>query len=102
MAVAELFRALGDSTRIEMVQRLVSDDTHTITTVSQGLKITRQGARKHLQILADAEIIHFEKHGRDTKVILDRDTLEQGKEFISKLEHAWDMRLEALRRIVEQ
>ena len=55
MAVAQLFRALGDPTRLEMVRRLSSGDDFTITTLSRGLDITRQGARKHLQILAEAQ-----------------------------------------------
>jgi DNA-binding transcriptional ArsR family regulator len=84
-----------------MVQRLSSGAPHTISTVSSGLEITRQGARKHLQILADAKVITLEPKGRDTTVRLDRDTLEQGKAFIAELELRWDMRLEALRRFVD-
>jgi DNA-binding transcriptional ArsR family regulator len=101
MAVAELFRALGDPTRLEIVQRLSSGAPYTITTVSSGLKISRQGARKHIQILADAKIIYLEPRGRDTVVCLDREGLEQGKAFIAELEHRWDKRLEALRRFVD-
>ncbi|MDB5170310.1 MAG: HTH-type transcriptional regulator [Candidatus Saccharibacteria bacterium] len=101
MAVTELFRALGDPTRLEMVRRLSSGAPHTITSVSSGLQISRQGARKHLQILADAEVIMLEPRGRDTGVRLDRDTLEQGKAFIAELELRWDTRLEALRSFVD-
>jgi DNA-binding transcriptional ArsR family regulator len=101
MVVAELFRALGDPTRLEMVRRLSREGPHTITTVSSGLDITRQGARKHLQKLADAKVVTLESKGRDTSVRLDRDTLEQGKAFIAELELRWDERLEALRRVVD-
>lgn len=102
MAVAELFRALGDPTRLEMVQRLSKQESHTITSVSSDLNITRQGARKHLQILADANIIKFEPKGRDTAVKLLRDTLDEGREFIAELERQWDIRLEALKAFVEE
>ncbi len=101
MAVVELFRALGDPSRLEMIRRLSSGEVHTITSVSNGLEITRQGARKHLQILADAHLIVLEPKGRDTGVRLDRDTLEQGRAFIAELEQRWDKRLEALRRFVD-
>jgi len=101
MAVAELFRALGDPTRIEMVTRLSSGAPHTITSVSSGLEISRQGARKHLQILADAKVITLEAKGRDTNVYIDRNTLDQGKAFITELELRWDKRLEALRHFVD-
>lgn len=102
MAVAELFRALGDPTRLEMVRRLSSGAPHTITSVSSGLEISRQGARKHLRILADAKVITLEPKGRDTGVRLDRDALEQSKAFIAELELRWDKRLEALRRFVDE
>jgi DNA-binding transcriptional ArsR family regulator len=102
MPVAETFRALVDSTRLEMVQRLSSGGSYTITSVSTGLNITRQGARKHLQILADARLIKLQPQGRDTIVVLDRKELDKGKAFIAELERKWDKRLEQLKCFVEQ
>ena len=101
MPVVELFRALGDPSRLEMVRRLSTGESHTLTSLSQGLEITRQGARKHLQILSDAKLIILEARGRDTAVRLDRDMLEEGRAFIAELENRWDARLEALRRYVD-
>jgi DNA-binding transcriptional ArsR family regulator len=101
MEASILFNALGDPTRIEMVRRLASGQRHTISTVSSKLPLTRQGARKHLQILADAHIVTFKSKGRDTEVILLRETLDQGKAFIENLERIWDKRLEALKKFVE-
>jgi DNA-binding transcriptional ArsR family regulator len=102
MAVAELFRALGDPARLEMVQRLANGASYTITTVSSELGITRQGARKHLQVLVDAHIVTLEQKGRDVEVSLDREVLDQGKAFIVELEKQWDTRLAALRKFVEE
>jgi DNA-binding transcriptional ArsR family regulator len=102
MIIAHIFRALGDPTRLEMVRRLSSGESYTITSVSSGLKITRQGARKHLQILSDAKLITLKPKGRDTHILLDRKTLERGKTFIAELERRWDMRLEALRQFVDE
>ncbi|MEJ0014310.1 MAG: helix-turn-helix domain-containing protein [Actinomycetota bacterium] len=101
MAVTELFRALGDSSRLEMMHRLSSGDQYTIKSISKGLDITRQGARKHLQILVDADLITLESKGRDTSVRLNRDALDKGKAFIAELEARWDQRLEALRQFVD-
>ncbi|RYG31212.1 ArsR family transcriptional regulator, partial [bacterium] len=57
MAVSEVFRALGDPVRLSMVQRLTRRGPWTLGTVSEGLGVTRQGARKHLQVLADAKLV---------------------------------------------
>lgn len=102
MAAAEIFRALGDPIRLEMVQRLRRDSRCTISTVSEGLGITRQGARKHLRVLEDANLIHLKPEGRDVLVTLETETLDQAKQFISELEQRWDARLEALKKLVEE
>jgi DNA-binding transcriptional ArsR family regulator len=101
MAIVELFRALGDPTRLEMVQRLSNGSSQTIGSVSNGLEISRQGARKHLQILADANIVTLHPKGRDTIVAIDLNTLDQAKKFISGLEKRWEQRLNALKDFVE-
>lgn len=83
-----------------MVQRL-SNGACTITVVSSELGITRQGARKHLQVLADAQVVHLTPKGRDVLVELDRNQLDDAKRFIAEIEKRWDHRLEALKRFVE-
>ena len=101
MAVVELFRALGDPNRLEIIKRLSSGKLYTINTITAGLDITRQGARKHLQILVDSRLVLLESKGRDTKVSLNQKRLDEGKAFILDIERRWDERLEALRRVVE-
>ena len=102
MQVAETFRALGDPVRLKMVKRLTLARAQTINAVSEGLGITRQGARKHLQVLADAKLVRMDRKGRDVIVQLEAPALEQAKAFISELEKQWDRRLDALRRFVEE
>lgn len=102
METAQLFNALGDPTRLEIVRRLSTGTLHTISTISQGLKMSRQGVRKHLQILAQAKVIQLKPKGRDVQIQLERDTLEQAKVFITRLEAQWDRRLEILRDFAEK
>ncbi len=101
MTADELFRALGDPTRLEIVRRLSNRESCTISMLLSGLGISRQGARKHLQLLADANIVTLKPDGRDTIVSLNRATLAKGKAFITEIELQWDKRLEALRQYVD-
>ena len=101
MAVAQIFRALGDPLRLEMIRRLSDGQTYTISSVSSELGISRQGARKHLQVLLDAHLISLEPKGRDVLVQVEPTTLNQAKKFIAELELQWDHRLETLRQFVE-
>jgi len=101
MTVAEVFHALGDPVRLEMVQRLARSQPCTIATVSHGLGITRQGARKHLQVLVDAKLVVLEPRGREVHVQLETGALDRARSFLARLERKWDQRLEALRRSLE-
>ena len=64
--------------------------------------MTRQGARKHLQVLADARVVALQPEGRDVLVSLEPESLDQAKLFIAEIERRWDARLDALRRFVEE
>ena len=99
---AAVFRALGDPVRLAMVQRLSSGESFTVGAVSHGFGITRQGARKHLQVLADAHLISLEAKGRDVVVQLDAKTLERAKAFIAELEAKWEKRLQSLKKLLEE
>jgi DNA-binding transcriptional ArsR family regulator len=102
MAVAKIFKALGDQTRLEMVKRLSGGNSYSISKVTSELGISRQGARKHLQVLVDAKLIVLEPKGRDIIVKVDPKSLETAKEFIARLELQWDVRLNDLRNFVEK
>lgn len=102
MNAVEVFRALGEPTRLEIVQRLVQNPHQQVGAVTQGLNLTRQGARRHLQVLAEANIIYLRPQGREVWVDLDLTTLQGAKAFIQKLEMEWDTRLDALKRRIEE
>ena len=101
IAVAETFRALGDPVRLEMVRRLSDGLPCTISAVSTDLGLTRQGARRHLQVLVDVNMVRLEPRGRDVYVQLEPESLTRAKAYIAELELRWDRRLAALQRFVE-
>ena len=102
MSVAQIFKALGDPIRLEMVSRLSCGSSYTLSDLSQGLGISRQGARKQIQVLVAAKLVKLNPAGREVNVILDTGKLEVAQAFIAKLEKQWDQRLEALKNFVEE
>src|SRR3954470_10280465 len=101
MAAVEVFRALGDPVRLQMVRRLAKSRSSTIVALSRDLGLTRQGARRHLQVLVDAKLASLSKDGRDVNVNLHAETLDQAQAFIARLERQWEGRLDALKLFVE-
>jgi DNA-binding transcriptional ArsR family regulator len=101
MLEAAVYKALGDPIRIEIVKRLSFKSTCTVGELSENLGITRQGARKQLQVLVDANVVYLQQRGREIDAALDLETLHLARDFIFLLERQWNSRLEALKNFVE-
>ncbi|MEO5646466.1 MAG: ArsR family transcriptional regulator [Candidatus Paceibacterota bacterium] len=99
---AQIFKALGDPLRLKIVKRLSHGSDYTITTLTKDLGISRQGARKQLQVLATAKVLRLKPVGREVNVILNPAALESCRRFIISLEQQWDTRLNALKDVVER
>ncbi len=102
MVEADIYKALGDPIRLEMIRRLTTSRVCTVGELSGDLGISRQGARKQLQVLVDAQVVRLTQHGRSTDVTLEIETLQKARAFITRIEQQWDERLNALKRFVEE
>jgi DNA-binding transcriptional ArsR family regulator len=102
MTEAQIFKALGDPVRLKIVKRLSSGGTYTIGNLTKDLDISRQGARKQIQVLVSANIVHLKPIGREVQVLPNMDSLKLGKDFITRMEQGWDMRLRKLKEVVEK
>src|ERR1700759_2237816 len=60
-----VFKALADSSRRALLDKLQARNGQTLTELSQGLSMTRQAVTKHLDILAAANLVVARKQGRD-------------------------------------
>ncbi|TDR23516.1 ArsR/SmtB family transcription factor [Marinicella litoralis] len=101
MIEADIYKALGDPVRLKIITRLSGRSTHTIGKLSENLGISRQGARKQIQVLVSAELVQLKKQGRETQVLLNPDKLKMARTFITRLEQQWEHRLDALKHFVE-
>ena len=101
MSEDDIYKALGDPIRLEMVRRLARGSDCSIGELSAELGISRQGARKQLQVLVDAKVVRLAPRGRSTMVELELRTLVKARLFILELERQWDQRLNALKKHLE-
>ena len=67
---APVFAALGDATRLELVSRLRDGRPHSISHLTTGLGVTRQGITKHLRVLEQVGIVASERVGRESRFVL--------------------------------
>jgi uncharacterized protein YndB with AHSA1/START domain/biotin operon repressor len=62
--VDEVFKALADSVRRELLDRLRDRNGQSLGELGEGLGIARQSVTKHLAVLEGAGLVVSEKHGR--------------------------------------
>ncbi|MCB0020154.1 MAG: winged helix-turn-helix transcriptional regulator, partial [Anaerolineales bacterium] len=85
----QVFLALGDPMRRELLERLVRQDGQTATELAAELPITRQGVSKHLAILSEAGLVSARQQGRDRRYSFTPGPLHLTVDWISALTRQW-------------
>jgi DNA-binding transcriptional ArsR family regulator len=100
-AVAEVFAALGDETRLSVLARLGAGAL-SATALSSGAKVTRQAIVKHLQVLESVGLVTHEKRGREVLYGLEGRGLDEARAFLEMVSASWDRAIDRLRDMVEE
>ena len=102
-SAALLFGALGDPTRLALLQSLSHRGPASISALAGTLPaMTRQGVTKHLQVLATAGVITGRRHGREHVWTVDPARLEEARHCLEVIGRGWDDALARLKRHVEK
>lgn len=98
---APVFAALGDPTRLGLVERLCRQGPLSIVRLTDGSEVTRQAITKHLQALADAGLVTGRKIGRERVWELEPRRLELARRSLDAISEQWDGAIARLRAFVE-
>jgi DNA-binding transcriptional ArsR family regulator len=98
---APLFAALGDETRLRLINRLSSGGPGSITYLSAKSDVSRQAITKHLRVLADAGLVRSTRKGREQVWDLEPKRLADAHEYLDKISQQWDDALDRLKNFVE-
>jgi DNA-binding transcriptional ArsR family regulator len=60
-----VFRALGDASRRELLDRLHANNGQTLGDLCQNMEMSRQAVAKHLAILEEANLVAIQWRGRE-------------------------------------
>lgn len=99
--LAEVFAALGDPTRLQLVSLLCAGGLLSIAQLSAGTAITRQGVTKHLQVLAEAGLVRDQKCGRERRWQLAPERIDEARRSLDAIGRQWDSALGRLKTFVE-
>jgi ArsR family transcriptional regulator len=83
MAPTEIFKALGDPTRMEIVQMLREKDL-TPSQIVQRLDVSQPTLSHHLDVLKKANLVRAERDGQFIRYSLNMGVLEMAIEYVMK------------------
>lgn len=98
---AIVFAALGDPTRLALLERLSQGGPASISVLADNFDLTRQGVTKHLQVLAAARIIEGRREGREHRWALRPARLTDARRHLETIARGWDHALARLKAHVE-
>lgn len=93
---APIFAALGDRTRLGLVERLARGEALSLSALTRGSDLSRQAVSKHLRVLAEAGIVHQTPHGRETLWRIEAAPLREATDWLEQIRAQWDERLDRL------
>lgn len=97
---ADVFAALGDPTRLALVDKLADGARRSIAQLSDGEPVTRQAISKHLRVLEAARLVCSERTGRETLYVLDPARIDEARTYIDEVARRWDDALHRLQAFV--
>jgi DNA-binding transcriptional ArsR family regulator len=103
VSLDQVFSALADPTRRQVVETLLREGDTSVPVLTGRLPITRQAVAKHLAALDEAGLVQRAPgRGREVRWALKPGALRPAARWLSQTEAAWDRRLERLRDVVER
>jgi uncharacterized protein YndB with AHSA1/START domain len=101
--VDDVFRALADPTRRDLLDRLYREDGQTLRALAADYPMTRIGVMKHLQILEDARLVVTKRRGREKLHFLNPIPIRLVHDrWVSKYAEPWVATLSDIKQQLEQ
>lgn len=99
---AVLFAALGDPTRLRLVDTLSDGAARSISDLSAGFGMTRQAVTKHLKVLESAGLVANDRVGRESRYRLEPRTVGAARDYLGRVSAHWDEAIGRLKAFVEE
>ena len=98
-----VFRALADQSRRALLDRLFEKNGQTLCELCVGLDMTRQAVAKHLTILEEANLVSFQRLGREKLHFINPVPINAiAERWIAKFDRAHVSALSDLKRKLEE
>ncbi|WP_426128551.1 ArsR/SmtB family transcription factor [Pararhizobium sp. PWRC1-1] len=96
----DIFRALADSTRRTIFEKLANGSMNA-STLRQGMDISQPAMSQHLAVLRAARLVREQKEGRFVNYEVDPDGLALIAQWLAKYRAYWPARIDALKLLLK-
>ena len=93
--VDEVFRALADSTRRDILRRCAEDEP-SVSRLAQAYPMSFAAVQKHVAVLERAGLVTKERRGREQLVSTDAGAIGRARRALDELEKTWRGRVERM------
>jgi DNA-binding transcriptional ArsR family regulator len=101
--IDDVFKALADPTRRQLLDELFEEDGQSLSTLEQRLPISRFGVAKHLKVLEGAGLVTTRKRGREKLHYLNPVPIREVHDrWVSKYAEPWAAALTGLKKDLEE
>ena len=97
----ELWSAIGDPSRRQVLDLLVSHGEVSASWLAERVPFSRQAVSKHLVVLERSGLIGRRKQGREVLYQVQPGRLDQAIRAMAELAVQWDRRLGTIKRLAE-
>jgi DNA-binding transcriptional ArsR family regulator len=99
----EVFKALADPTRRELLDQLFEQDGQTLSALEERLPMSRFGVMKHLKVLEGAGLVTTRRRGREKLHFLNPVPIRLIHDrWVSKYSQPWASALSELKKELEE
>ena len=97
----DMFVALADSTRRNILELLARSGELSATAIYEQFPISPQAISQHLKVLREAHLVEMEKHAQKRLYRLNPQALSEFEAWIQQVQQRWSERFEALDVVLE-
>ena len=97
----DIFTALADSTRRNIVELLAENGELSATDISGKFHISAPAISQHLKVLREARLVNMEKRAQQRIYQINPEAISELDKWIKKMTKLWDERFSKLDKILE-
>jgi DNA-binding transcriptional ArsR family regulator len=97
----QLFHALGDATRRDIVRRLMRQSSN-LSALAADYDMSFAAVQKHVTVLERAALVRKERRGREQIVSGNPAALRRARQLLDRFEAIWAARVDQLDRLLSE